>query len=248
MSANPAFDALRELLARPPEPLPGDAVLPSGIPALDLALAGGFPRGSIVTLEGPPSSGASALAARLLAQATHEGLGALLQSDGRLSALGLAAAGIRLERLAIVPVEGPLGIVRAADILIRSGTFSVVAIPVPRRVRGIGAAAWNRLSRLAQRTRTVLAVSGIDPPEELCAAAAVRLGLAIGNVRFAGPSGLFGELAGYDIETCVHKHRRAAPGGRATVQCEPFEPRPRWGKDDRSDDLGLGASARNLRR
>src|SRR5215469_4553415 len=169
MSANPAFDALRELLARPPEPLPGDDVLPSGIPTLDQALAGGFPRGAIVTFEGPPTSGASALAARLLAQATHEGLGALLQSEGRLSAVSLAAAGIKLERLAIIPVDGALGIVRAADILVRAGTFSVVVIPVPQRVRGIGAAAWNRLSGLAQRTRTILIASGTEPPEELCA-------------------------------------------------------------------------------
>jgi hypothetical protein len=247
MAANPAFEALRELLARPPAPLPGEAVLACGLPELDRALAGGFPRGTIVTLEGPPSCGASALAARLLAQATREGLGALVQSEGRLAAPGLAAAGIALERLAIVTVEEPLGIVRAADILVRSGSFAVVAIPVPRRVRGIGAAAWNRLAGLAQRTGTILAVGGVDPPDELCAAASVRLGLALGNVRFRGPSGLFGELAGYEIEARVHKHRKAAPGGRATVQCEPFEPRPLWGEDDRRGDFGLGAPARNLR-
>jgi hypothetical protein len=247
MATNPAFDALRELLARPPERLPGDAVLATGLASLDEVLAGGFPRGSIVTLEGPPSSGASALAARLLAQATREGLGALVQSEGRLSALGLAAAGVRLERLAIVTAEEPLGIVRAADILVRSGSFAVVAIPLPRRVRGIGASVWHRLSGLVQRTGTVLTVGGVDPPAELRAAASVRLGLAIGHVRFRGPSGPFGELAGYEIEASVHKHRRAAPGGHARVQCEPFEPRACWGTDDRSGDFGFRASARDLR-
>jgi hypothetical protein len=246
MAANAAFDALRELLARRPEPLPGEALVPSGIAALDEALAGGFPRGSIVTLEGAPSSGCSALLARLCARATAEGLGALIQSEGRLSAEGLAAAGVRLERLVIVPVEDALGIVRGADILVRAGTFAVVAIPMPRPVRGIGAAVWNRLAALAQRTGTLLVVTGIDPPPELSAAAAVRVGLGIAKVRFRGPAGLFGELAGYDVAACIHKHRRSTPGGRATIQCEPFEPRPKGGAElehDRSRDFGFGAPA-----
>lgn len=247
MVPNPAFAALRELLARPPEPLPGEAVLASGLPELDRALAGGFPRGTIATLEGAPSSGTSAVAARLLAQGTREGLGALVQREGHLSAAGLAAAGVALERLAIVRVEEPLGVLRAADILVRSGAFAVVAIPVPPRVRGIGPAAWNRLAGLAQRTGTLLAVSGVDPPQELCAAAALRLGLAIGNVRFRGPSGLFGELAGYDVEAVVRKHRRGVLGGRATLRCEPLESRPLGGMDERPCHLGLGTADRNLR-
>jgi hypothetical protein len=246
MAPNAAFDALRELLARRPEPLPGEAVLASGIPALDRALAGGFPRGTIVTLEGPPSSGCSTLVARLCAQATATGLGALVQSGERLSAVGLAAAGVRLERLVIVPVQEPLGIVRGADILVRAGTFAVVVIPRPRPLRSLGTAVWNRLAGLAQRTGTLLVVTGLDPSQELSAAAAVRVGLGIEKISFRGPSGLFGELAGYEIAACVHKHRRAAPGGRATIQCEPFEPRPKGGAElehDRSRNFRFGAPA-----
>lgn len=253
MAAHPAFEALRELLTRRPEPLPDDALLASGIPELDVALAGGFPRGTIATLEGPPSAGVSALVARLLAKATATGYGALLEEGGRLSPLGLAAAGVRLERLVLVPVDGSLATLQAADILVRSGAFGVVALPVPKRAAGSGtAAAWVRLAGLAQRTGTLLIVGGIDPPERLCASAAVRLDLSIASVRFRGPSGPFGELAGYDIEACVRKHRRAAPGGRATIRCEPFEPRPLgvaalYRGHDRSICLGLGALARNLR-
>lgn len=251
MAAHPAFEALRELLTRRPEPLPDDAVVSSGLPELDGILAGGFPRGTIATLEGPPSAGIGALVARLLAKATANGYGALLEDGGRLSPLGLVSAGVKLERLVIVPVGESLGTLRAADIFIRSGAFGVVAIPVPKPVRGLGEAAWGRLAGLAGRTGTLLVVGGIDPPERLCACATVRVGLSIGSVRFRGPCGPFGELAGYDIEACVRKHRRAVPGGRATIRCEPFEPRPRRVAGshegyDRSIRLGLGALARDL--
>lgn len=225
MAANPAFDALRELLVHRPAPLPGEAVLSTGLTELDQALAGGFPRGTLVTLEGMPSSGASSVVARLLAAATRESLAALVCRTGRLSPQGLQAAGVRLERLVVVPVETPLAVVQAADILIRAGTFSAIAIPLPAPARGLGAATWSRLGSLAQRHNVVLAVSGTDPPAELASAAAVRLELAIDGVRFAGESGLFGALTGYDVTVRVRKHRRAPPGGSARLRCEPFEPR-----------------------
>jgi hypothetical protein len=247
MAANAAVEALRELLARPPERLPEDAVLVSGLPELDQALGGGFPRGAIVTLEGPPSSGAGAIIARLLGRATAAGFGALVQTRGCLSPLGLAAAGVLLERLAIIPVAESLGVVRAADILVRSGCFAVVAMPVPGPARGVGALVWNRLSGLVQRTGTILAVTGLDPPAGLRAAATIRLEVTLTRVHFRGPSGLFGELAGYELEASVRKDRRAAPGRQARVRCEPFEPRPKLGEDDRSGDFGPGTLARDLR-
>ena len=53
----------------------GEDLVPTGFPELDRALAGGFPRGIIATLEGPPSSGRCTFAARLLATATARGRG-----------------------------------------------------------------------------------------------------------------------------------------------------------------------------
>ncbi|MFN2460323.1 MAG: hypothetical protein ABR591_06520, partial [Candidatus Velthaea sp.] len=69
-----------------------DAVVASGIPEFDRILGGGFPRGAIGTLEGPPSSGRTALAARLLAVATRRGLGATVGIE--LFPPALAAAGV----------------------------------------------------------------------------------------------------------------------------------------------------------
>src|ERR1700704_3370552 len=88
MSVDPAFAALRERLDRRHREttaaafaLGDEALVRTGIEALDAALGGGFPRGTIGTLEGPPSSGRSALAARLLAAATRRGLGAIVGVD-----------------------------------------------------------------------------------------------------------------------------------------------------------------------
>jgi hypothetical protein len=49
---------------------------------------------------------------------------------------------------------------------------------------------------------------------------------AIERVRWNGPAGHLGELAGYDVRVAVRKHKRAAPVGEALVRCEPFEDRP----------------------
>ena len=77
MSVDPAFAALRERLERSHREataaafvLGDEALVRTGFTQLDAALGGGFPRGTIATLEGTPSSGRSTLAARLLAEVT----------------------------------------------------------------------------------------------------------------------------------------------------------------------------------
>src|SRR3979411_1435364 len=112
MGVDPAFAALRERLDRRHREataaafaLGDEALVRTEIAALDAALGGGFPRGTIGTLEGPPSSGRSALAARLLAAATRRGLGAMIGGD--LFPPALAAAGVRLDALRVVAPRGP---------------------------------------------------------------------------------------------------------------------------------------------
>jgi len=202
-----------------------EALVRTEIGSLDAALGGGFPRGTIATLEGPPSSGRSALAARLLAAATRRGLGAVVGVD--LFPPALAAAGVRLGRLLMIARIGePADAARAADIVVRSGAFTVVVIPALRSGRGTGTAAWTRLASLAHRTNTLLIALGEEASAELRYVASVRLETAIERVRWNGPSGHLGELAGFDLRAIVRKHKRAAPVGDALVRCEPFEDRP----------------------
>jgi len=231
MGVDPAFTALRERFDRRHRETTGaafalgdEALVRTGIDALDAVLGGGFPRGTIGTLEGPPSSGRSALAARLLASATRRGLGAAVGVD--LFPPALAAAGVRLERLLIVRTGEPVEAARAADIIVRSGAFTVVVIPALPSGRGTGSATWTRLASLAHRANALLVALGDEASSELRYFASVRLETAIERVRWNGPPGHLGELAGFDVRAVVRKHKRAAPVGDALVQCDPFEDRP----------------------
>jgi hypothetical protein len=230
MAASPAFDDLRHRLdhrfreaSAAAFTQADETVVRSGIPELDRALHGGFTRGTIATLEGAPSSGRTAVAARLLAVATATGLGAVV-GEG-LFPPSLAAAGVRLERLLIVPVREPPAAARAADILLRSGAFGVVVVPVLPGGRG-SSATWTRLASLAHRANALLVVLGVEASSELRYFASLRLETALERVRWNGPSGHLCELAGYDVRATVRKHKHAAPGGTARFTCLGFESRP----------------------
>ncbi len=153
--------------------LADEAVLRTGMLEFDRILGGGLPRGTIATLEGAPSSGRLAIAARLLAVATSAGLGAVVGTPTFPPAL--SAAGVRLERLLIVSTSEPVGAARAADILLRSGAFSVVVIPALPSGRGTGSATWTRLASLAHRANAVLIAVGFRSIERT---AVLRLGAA----------------------------------------------------------------------
>jgi len=226
-----ALDGLRAALAaehRASSPeaytLAEESVVRSGLRTLDAALGGGFPRGVIATLEGPPGSGRSAVAARLLATATATGgLGAIVESpsglEGSFFPPALAAAGVDLERLLVVRTENMMQIARAADILMRSAAFGVVAIPAI----ALRAALWTRLASATHRANALLLAVGAEASDELRYFASLRVRLQPSYVRFAGESGLFCALAGIGVEASVLKHKRAAPGRRAAFACATFE-------------------------
>jgi hypothetical protein len=228
MPISPAFAELRERLdhrfrdtTAAAFTLADESVLRSGVAAFDRIVGGGLPRGTIATLEGAPSSGRMAVAARFLATATANGFAAIVGSTAFPPAL--AAAGVRLERLLIVTAPEPIGAARAADILLRSGVFTAVVIPALPSGRGTGAATWTRLASLAHRANTVLLTLGFEASSELRYFASVRVETAIERVRWNGPSGHFGSLAGYDVRATIRKHKRAAPGASALISCKTFE-------------------------
>src|SRR6267378_1706605 len=73
---------------------------PSGVAELDVVLGGGFPRGSLVELCGPATSGRTGLAFSLLAQATsRQEACAFVDVSDSLDPISLAAAGVELPRL-----------------------------------------------------------------------------------------------------------------------------------------------------
>jgi recombination protein RecA len=73
---------------------------PSGVTELDAMLGGGFPRGSLVELCGPTSSGRTSLVFSLLAQSTErQEACAFVDVSDSLDPVSLAAAGVELPRL-----------------------------------------------------------------------------------------------------------------------------------------------------
>jgi len=201
-----------------------ESVVRSGLEALDAALGGGFPRGIIATLEGPPGSGRSAVAARLLATATAGGgLGALVEvpagPEGSFFPRALAAAGVDLDRLLVVRADRAGQIARAADILMRAAAFGVVVIPAT----ALRAPVWTRLASLTHRANALLIAVGLEASDELRYFASLRVRLQSSNATFAGESGPFCALAGIGVDAAVLKHKRAAPGRHAQFACTTFE-------------------------
>ena len=100
-SRREAFAALKATMRRAGvrrHGLDTEALVATGVQALDDLLGGGFPRGILAVLEG--DLGRSSIAARLLAQATRRGMAAVLD-DGELYPPGLVQAGVRLDRPSI---------------------------------------------------------------------------------------------------------------------------------------------------
>ncbi|MDQ2865308.1 MAG: hypothetical protein M3R51_03715 [Candidatus Eremiobacteraeota bacterium] len=185
----------------------------TGLTDFDRMLGGGFPSGALVTLEGEQSSGRWSLVARLLAAATRRGLGAVVD-EGELYPPSLAAAGVRLERLLIVPARTALGIARAADILLRSRVVRVVVMRAPV----LRAAVWSRLAGLAHRTGALLIVVVTRASAELAASSGMRLGCVLQCVALLGTRGLWCTFSGFTIRAEVRKHKRFAAGASSFVR------------------------------
>ncbi|HMD03498.1 MAG TPA: hypothetical protein VKG44_11095 [Candidatus Baltobacteraceae bacterium] len=194
-----------------------ERLIPTGLGELDRVLDGGFPRGLIATLEG---TGAGTLAARLFARTTPLGLGALIERPawGCIAPRTLVSAGVNLDRLLVVHAQGERDIARSTDILLRSGAFGLVTLPAV----ALRATEWTRLAGLAHRHDVLLVALG-PATHELRYFASVRVGLQVAGIRWLGGTGLFGTLAGIEIEATVLKHKRAAPGRSARFTSTTFE-------------------------
>ena len=193
-----------------------EAKIPSSVPALDRALGGGFPNGSLVTLEGP--AGRWSIAASLVASVTCRSAAAIVD-DGGLYPPDLARSGARLERVLIVPAQSPLAIARAADVLVRSKACRLVLVPAPE----LRAAVWMRLAGLAHRTGILLVA--VPPPHApsariapLAAAAALRLYCTRGRLETVGKRGVWCTIGGYDVCAEIRKNRTAAPEQRVVAR------------------------------
>ena len=105
-------------------------VIPTGALALDLALGvGGLPRGRIVEIYGPESSGKSTLAMHVVAEAQRNGgTCAYIDAEHAMDPVYAKAIGVNIDELLISqPDTGEQGL-EIADMLIRSGALDVIVI------------------------------------------------------------------------------------------------------------------------
>ena len=104
--------------------------IPTGALALDLALGvGGLPRGRVVEIYGPESSGTSTLAMHVVAEAQRNGgTCAYIDAEHAMDPIYARAIGVDVDELLISQPDTGEQALEIADILVRSGSIDVMVI------------------------------------------------------------------------------------------------------------------------
>ena len=105
-------------------------VIPSGSLGLDLALGiGGLPRGRIVEVYGPESSGKTTLALHAIAEAQRRGgVCAFIDAEHALDPIYARKLGVDVDNLLLSQPDGGEQALEICDTLVRSGAIDVVVI------------------------------------------------------------------------------------------------------------------------
>ncbi|MBW1646016.1 MAG: recombinase RecA [Deltaproteobacteria bacterium] len=105
-------------------------VIPTGALSLDIALGvGGIPRGRVVEIYGPESSGKTTLALGIVAQAQKQGgVAAFIDAEHALDVAYARNLGVNTEELLISQPDTGEQALEIAEILVRSGAIDVVVV------------------------------------------------------------------------------------------------------------------------
>lgn len=109
--------------------LPVD-VIPTGSVALDVALGiGGLPRGRIIEIYGPESSGKTTVALHAIANAQAEGgICAFIDAEHALDPDYAAKLGVRTDELLVSQPDNGEQALEIADTLVRSGALALIVV------------------------------------------------------------------------------------------------------------------------
>jgi recombination protein RecA len=112
------------------QPLSSDMVIPTGSISLDIALGiGGLPRGRIVEIYGPESSGKTTLALQVVAQAQKKGgVCAVIDAEHALDVQYAKKLGVKTEDLLVSQPDSGEQALEIAESLIRSNAIDVIVI------------------------------------------------------------------------------------------------------------------------
>ena len=105
-------------------------VIPTGCLSLDLALGvGGLPRGRVVEIFGPESSGKTTVALHAIAQAQSEGgMAAFIDAEHALDPLYAKRLGVDINNLLVAQPDSGEQALEIAEALVRSGAIDIVVI------------------------------------------------------------------------------------------------------------------------
>ena len=108
----------------------GIEVIPSGSLGLDLALGiGGLPRGRIVEIYGPESSGKTTLALHAIAEAQRRGgTCAFIDAEHALDPIYARKLGVDVDNLLLSQPDGGEQALEICDTLVRSGAVDVLVV------------------------------------------------------------------------------------------------------------------------
>ncbi len=106
------------------------AIIPTGSIALDVALGiGGLPRGRIVEIYGPESSGKTSLALHAIASAQRSGgIAAIIDAEHALDPEYAKALGVDTDALLVSQPDTGEQALEIADMLVRSGALDLIVI------------------------------------------------------------------------------------------------------------------------
>ena len=112
------------------KPVQDVEVIPTGSLALDMALGiGGLPRGRIVEIYGPESSGKTTLALHVVANAQKNGgVAAFIDAEHALDPVYARNLGVDTDSLIVSQPDNGEQALEIADMLIRSGALDVIVI------------------------------------------------------------------------------------------------------------------------
>jgi recombination protein RecA len=105
-------------------------VIPTGALSLDIALGvGGLPRGRVVEIYGPESSGKTTVALHAIAEAQKAGgIAAFIDAEHALDPTYAAALGVDVEALLVSQPDTGEQALEITDMLVRSGAVDIVVI------------------------------------------------------------------------------------------------------------------------
>jgi recombination protein RecA len=112
------------------EPLPDVAAIPTGSISLDMALGvGGVPRGRVIEIFGPESSGKTTLALHIVAEAQKlGGIAAFVDAEHALDIGYARKLGVRTDDLLVSQPDTGEQALEIAEMLVRSGAIDVLVI------------------------------------------------------------------------------------------------------------------------